>query len=237
MDHWDFKIIRAAVLHDIREFIPAHHYQNTATDVQQGVTDGMLGKELFFATNPEMSPRQYAASELLMWIGMRGANNATLSVLIDSKLQENSEFKAAYSQLVENEKQLMKDMLVSLRRYILHLSYNEACPLLSFIQDDPVSKTVTDSAEIQDNLNFIQRTGKAITGVQQDKKDFLDQAKYVWDQNPQMNKTQILESKGPRSYKGKYTNKTLAQWLKAIDPRPLEDRAGRPRKNILPSQK
>lgn len=233
MNHWDLIIIRGALLHDLQEFIHAGYYDNATNSVEHAICDTMLAKSIFFSTNPKISARQYAASELLMWVGMYSGNRTLLDKLIGNKLQEHPETREAYTQLVNNNKRLMEDISVSCQRYALHLPDNESKPLLSFIQKSSEEQSRISLNEVENFLGAMSNTGKKITKASQDKMNYLNIAKSLWDKNPKMNKKQIMDSSELHNYMG-YQEKTRWNWLTEIDPRPREKRAGRPPKNILP---
>lgn len=76
------------------------------------------------------------------------------------------------------------------------------------------------------------KTVKKLRPDQQDKLDCQAIAKEIWTKNPQFTKVEVINSSVLAPYKNKYTGKnTLSNWLKEIDPRPVEDRRGRPCKN------
>lgn len=231
MNHWDLRIIRAAVLHDIRAFIPALHYSPNADAIQLGTKDATIAQALLFATNPEMSARQYAACEVLVWLGMYTANHDALGRIVNNKLENYPGCKSVYAQLAENEKSFIESLTICLRRYCLHLPATEASPLLSFLPDTPSKKTKVDPGEVKDRLSFLKTTDKKLNEFQEDERDCLLRAKELWKENPNLNKTEIMKSQELAPYVRKYAVKTLSNWLRSIDPRPQERRAGRPRKN------
>lgn len=86
---------------------------------------------------------------------------------------------------------------------------------------------------LRDYLNSkSSKATKKLTEPQQDKLDCQAIAKEIWTKNPQFTKVEVINLSALAPYKNKYKGKnTLSDWLKEIDPRPLEKRRGRPCKN------
>lgn len=64
----------------------------------------------------------------------------------------------------------------------------------------------------------------------QDAVDFKKLARSVWQDNSTMERTKVINHSRLAAYKRKYPVTTLKGWLREIDPRPKEKRAGRPKK-------
>ncbi|MDP2225673.1 hypothetical protein [Nitrosomonas sp.] len=72
---------------------------------------------------------------------------------------------------------------------------------------------------------------RKLSPAQQDKAAFQGLARALWAKNPGYIKRQVLEFDELKPYVKKYLGKnTLSDWLRDVDPRPIEKRGGRPRK-------
>ena len=65
---------------------------------------------------------------------------------------------------------------------------------------------------------------------QGDKASFQGIAKALWEKNPNLTQAEIINHERIEFFKMTYTGKnTLPNWLREIDPRPIESRRGRPK--------
>lgn len=96
MDWWVVKQLRAMVLTDLKDFVPAGYFENPpknfklhsaipnarhfSQELAWGHLAGDLGRRLFFESMTIMSARQVSACEVLMNLGMLASAEASQSV-------------------------------------------------------------------------------------------------------------------------------------------------------------
>src|SRR6478735_7576760 len=90
IDWWALRQLRAQVTQDIKEFLPADFYEvhlplhkdldetgHYSSELSWGHKAGDLGRRLFFQQHAPMTPRQVAASGVLMNLGLLAGAEAT----------------------------------------------------------------------------------------------------------------------------------------------------------------
>jgi hypothetical protein len=152
MDYWDLRIIRAAVLHDLADFIPLNHYANAVSGIEIGTADWKLGNALSSA-NPAMTMRHAAAIQVLISLGLYESTSEALAHCKNARSNapiENPEIEAAYDQSAKHLNLIGQNFLTAMRHYILHLPTDEAKPLLSLIEKtwetEPISLSINQEA-------------------------------------------------------------------------------------------
>lgn len=148
---WDVAQLRAAVLSDLKSYVPDGHCAGLSVDsndqIEQGRQDYMLGKSLFFEPPIQLTARLVAAVEVLMWMGMFtmaktaselpafGARNVVLPPTNQNALKMRRSLDAAHADITGNTESLEQSLREATRRYLLYLTENEAKPLHEVISD------------------------------------------------------------------------------------------------------
>lgn len=192
MNWWIVKQLRAAVLTDLRDFIPSGHFETGAEkfkfddrmpnaahfsrEMKWGSLATELGKKLFYESGT-MSPRQVAASEVLMRLGLlaatEAAHGAAAQLAKDAKANGVSDGNAgtvAKQMEAEHLPTLSDNLTGGLRQYLLHLTTAEAEPFLPLLV--PVPDVLTRSANMKSpaevpghtTMNFHGPVGAVQTG-------------------------------------------------------------------------
>lgn len=166
MDYWITKQLRAAVLADLAEFIPEGYWNrevekfalnesirgaaHLSFEIRWGFLAGSLGRQLYFESSVSMTPRQVAASEMLMHLGMlAGAVGArdtcsSISRLAEQKRTSDGNASQVGSQLTRSQiPQLESNVRQGLKQYLLHLDAADAAPFQSLLYEPPALKAAT----------------------------------------------------------------------------------------------
>lgn len=125
-------------------------------------------------------------------------------------------------------------------------------PAFLFLEETPINARVHNLIKAKDLLGvkngvadgetLVSETespkGKGkLSQSQIDKGRFQGQAAAMWDKNKNLTQAEIIRSGGMEFFRLSYKGKnTLRDWLREIDPRPIEKRRGAPKK-YLPLQK
>lgn len=152
MDGWKIQELRAAVLSDLRDFIPKNYYINVRTDDDISRKDITLSNQLKLAhyTEPKFTPRQLAAIWMLEKIGYYCHPYTSLDPAAD----------AAEGITPESIKEMSLEHLHdALMRYASHLGADEAKALMPAGAPDTTKKEERISViKQQDNaiLNWLK---------------------------------------------------------------------------------
>jgi len=170
------------VLVDLKEFIPKGYFGGMAEEfrldgsikgakhfsyeIRWGYLAGVIGKKLFFESETIMSPRQVAASDVLMNLGMLVAAEAvqgTTEALDEYAKEKNvtgGNAQEIATQLSEEQiPVLIKNVVGALEQYLHHLDPSEAKPFLSLLNDSENTKT---KAMTDDKGNSIMGEKKTV---------------------------------------------------------------------------
>lgn len=123
MNGWKIQELRAAVLHDIRDFIPKDFYSNARTDDWIALKDSLLANQLILEQHrtPKFTPRQLTAVWLLDRIGLYCHKYESPDPAAD----------AADGITPENIKEMcLKHLHDAFIRYAAHLDADEAKALM-----------------------------------------------------------------------------------------------------------
>jgi hypothetical protein len=159
MDSWILKQLRALILSDLKDHIPKDYFDEKIENLplndtfksheylsyekKWGCLVGKLGQKLYFQPPLGISPRQVAASEILMNLGMLAATEASLSateqIYERAKEKEISDGNAGVvaAQLKNEHIPIFQDNVRGgLKQYIHHLTPEEAKPYISLLHKD-----------------------------------------------------------------------------------------------------
>jgi hypothetical protein len=161
MDYWIVKQLRAAILSDLWEFVPAEYFDgekeqfklderingaaHISFEMRWGYLAGTLGRRLYFESSSPMSARQVSASEMLMHLGLLAAAEASMEAC--TKLSDEAKTKdipdgnsgAVAEQLrVEQIPQLKSNLVQGLKQYLRHLTPAEGEPFKPLLDSIPI---------------------------------------------------------------------------------------------------
>ncbi|MDP2761274.1 MAG: hypothetical protein Q8O64_12910 [Sideroxyarcus sp.] len=145
MNGWKIQELRAAVLHDIRDFIPKDFYSNARTDDRIALKDSELAIRLKLEQyrTPKFTPRQLTAVWLLDKIGLYCHKYESPDPVAD----------AADGITPESIKEMCLEHLHdALRRYAAHLGADEAKALMPANAHAKDKDVTTQKRQRQDAL-------------------------------------------------------------------------------------
>ena len=156
LDFWIVKQLRAAILSDLRDFIPVEYFETLAItpfdttisnhahrtfEMNWGNLAATKARTMFFCSNLAMSPRQVAATEMLLHLGLLTSTSVIRSAHTALKEQarktsfDDSEKIVGSPVSHEGISQLIANVTNGLRQYLLHLSVEDALPFRSLLDD------------------------------------------------------------------------------------------------------
>lgn len=162
-DYWDVRGLRAAVLSELAEFIPANFYANVRTSGDEASNDCYLSNRIVIKDRraPQLTPRQLAAALLLHEIGGLA--------FAGEYVPEDEEVGIVDGITVEDIKvAALSSLQRAWSRYAVHLSEGEARALeLQMIatddkgrRDKQVAKIIECAKVFEYDLQSIPRRGK-----------------------------------------------------------------------------
>jgi hypothetical protein len=199
MDHWVLKQLRAQVLGDLRDCIEAGYFEENierfklsnnikshkylSSELHWGYQAGKLGKELNFESCSGLSPRQIAASEVLINMGILASVYAWQAVceFISDKADElnvDDGNSGVVAKQLKNEQipVLEKNVVGALGQYLKYLKRDEAAPFLVLVQDaddmekNNSQKNVLNPSDLESTVQNIMIFNAPILGdIQQGK--------------------------------------------------------------------
>ena len=166
MDSWVLKQLRAFVLSELKGHIPKDYFDQKLENLelnkifksheylsfenQWGYLATKLGKKLYFESPIDLTPRQIAASELLMNLGMLASSEASLSaceqihkIALEKGIPDGNSGNVA-AQLKNDHIPTFQDNIKgALEQYLLHLTPEESKPYISLLPEGSQQKSVT----------------------------------------------------------------------------------------------
>ena len=162
MDYWIVKQLRAIILSDLREYIPAEYFDSErdrfrldenlkgashiSFEMRWGYLAGTLGRKLYFESTLPMSARQVSASEMLMHLGLLAGAEASMEACTNLSSEANKKnipdgnSGAVAGQLrAEQVPQLKSNLTQGLRQYLRHLTQAEVEPFKPLLDTIPIS--------------------------------------------------------------------------------------------------
>lgn len=183
MNSWTLKQLRALVLSDLNAFIPKDYFNQKIESLwlnnsfisneylsfenQWGYLAAKLGHKLYFHTSTNLSPRQVAASEVLMNLGMLASAEVSLSACeqiqtkaMDKKIDDGNAGNVAAQLRTESIPNLQENIRGSLEQYLHHLPHEETRPYVSLGKNEeqnaviasPHRQTTEDVIELKPNF-------------------------------------------------------------------------------------
>lgn len=158
MNWWTQKQLRSMLMTDLSNLIPSGYFDSKtdtfalnaaiansghiSNEMRWGYLAGILGKNLFFDNETQMTARQKSAAEVLMNLGMYvGATAAqqscnALTELADKKGVPDGNAKLVALQIQNQQLPVLSDNVnASLTQYLRHLSEVEAEPFSSLLHE------------------------------------------------------------------------------------------------------
>ena len=199
MDRWILKQLRAQVLGDLRDYIRAGYFKENierfklsdtikshnslSSELHWGYQAAKLGKELYFGNYRGLSPRQIAASEVLMNMGMlaSAAVGQAVCEFISDKADElnvDDGNSGVVAKQLKNEQipVLERNIVGALGQYLKYLKRDEAAPFLVLVQDaddmekNNSQKTELNPSDLENTVQNIMNFNAPILGdIQQGK--------------------------------------------------------------------
>lgn len=159
MRWWVEEQLKAALLTDLKDLVPTGYFEkdenrlsiNSSIDssghlssqLSWGQAAGKLGYHLHFENQEIITPRQLAAAEVLMHLGLLVAARASqeaCSNLKDRadaiKVQDGNSGNVSIQLKEEHIPQFEENLNGGLIQYLRHLSKEEALPYISLLDDD-----------------------------------------------------------------------------------------------------
>lgn len=166
MDSWVLKQLRAFVLSELKGHIPKNYFDQRLESLelnssfgaheylsfenQWGYLATKLGKELYFESPLDLTPRQIAASELLMNLGMLASSEASLSACeqihkkaVEKGISDGNSGNVAAQLKNKHIPTIQGNIKGALDQYLLHLTPEEAKPYVSLIPSGQQQKSAT----------------------------------------------------------------------------------------------
>lgn len=184
MDSWTLRQLRALVLTDLNNFIPEGYFEQNmessclnnraksneylSFEHQWGYLAGKLGYKLYFNPPTNLSPRQVAASEVLMNLGMLASAEVSLSACeqiqtkaLEKDIPDGNAGNVAVQLRTDSIPKLQENIRGALEQYLLHLTHQETRPYVSLlvisenqnsVQTTPHQQTTDDIFDIKPNF-------------------------------------------------------------------------------------
>lgn len=158
MRWWVEEQLKAALLTDLKDLIPADYFQRAenqlsidstldrsghlSSELSWGHAAGKLGHTLYFKNKVIISPRQVAAAEVLMHLGMLVSAKASQEACSNLKqhadamnVQDGNSGVVSLQLKEEHIPQFENNLNGGLVQYLKHLSKEEALPYISLLND------------------------------------------------------------------------------------------------------
>lgn len=156
---WVEDQLRAALLTDLKSIIPEDYFElegsklqlhesldksgHLSKELSWGYSAGRLGQSIYFKNQKIISPRQLAAADVLMKLGMlvsaRASHQACSNVKTradELKVFDGNAGAVALKLKEEQIPQLQLNVRGALTQYLRHLSKEEASPYLSLLRTE-----------------------------------------------------------------------------------------------------
>jgi len=166
MDSWALKQLRAFVLSELKGHIPKDYFDQRLENLelnksfegheylsfenQWGYLATKLGKKLYFESPIDLTPRQIAASELLMNLGMLASSEASLSACeqihkkaLEKGIPDGNSGNVAAQLKNDHIPTFQDNVKGALEQYLLHLTPEEAKPYVSLVPEGRQQKSAT----------------------------------------------------------------------------------------------
>ena len=163
MRWWVEEQLKAALLTDLKDLVPERYFDkqenqlnlnayvdksgHLSKQLSWGYAAGRLGQRLFFKNKEIISPRQLAASEVLMHLGMlvsaRAMHEASSNIKEQADalhVQDGNSGKVSMQLKEEHIPQFEMNLNGGLLQYLKHVSKDEALPYISLLDDDGLAE-------------------------------------------------------------------------------------------------
>lgn len=169
MNSWILRQLRALLLSDLKGHIPKNYFNQKiiglqlnssfksheylSFESQWGYLAAKLGQKLHFQPPTDLTPRQVAASETLMSLGMLASSEAALSACeqiqnkaLEMKIADGNAGNVAAQLKNEAIPTFQNNIRGALQQYLHHLTAEEARPYVSLVTGDSKEETKKISA-------------------------------------------------------------------------------------------
>ena len=169
MDSWVIKQLRAFVLSELKGHISENYFDQRLENLelnksfkdheylsfenQWGYLAAKLGKKLYFEPPVDLTPRQIAASELLMNLGMLACSEAALRACeqihkqaLEKGIPDGNSGNVAAQLKNDHIPTFQNNIKGGLEQFLLHLTPEEAKPYVSLLSEGRQHKSATPQA-------------------------------------------------------------------------------------------